>query len=402
MGRGGLPTQEASPLKPKKGKKMLYSTSHELVDNKFTYLETNRVFSGNYWDEFALPGLFKNAPVKVLFLGVGQGGGIQPLFSSCQVKHIDAVDIDPEGIENSKQLFQNHFPKLNINFHCLDAKQFLQNSKTKYDLIFIDLYSFEGPAACIFEKDFSALVVNSLKDEGIIFQNIYGLPMHLSHDGNQDVDYFNNLWSKNLENIYNLPFRRNTSVVASRQPLELCEVSDAGQSLKPMDYLSLQALKARASHIEYNKVKVESLKMARSTPVPHTENDKAMVKGWQKILSDLNLIDHSINLKNPRDILKIFSDSKGLGYWVSEHLKFSTTRGAALLTLLAGEDSIPDSLAKMHLAFVLGFCPIWQQKYPGFYFSYALPQIVSCAQRKEGGHLLRFELYNLLSQIGEL
>jgi spermidine synthase len=88
--------------------------------------------------------LSKN-PANILVLGGGDGCAVRELLKYKSVKRVDLVDIDPEMTNLGKEhpvftaLNNNAFNNEKVNIYNIDAYKYLEETKSFYDIIIIDL-----------------------------------------------------------------------------------------------------------------------------------------------------------------------------------------------------------------------------------------------------------------------
>ena len=98
-------------------------------------------YKGNlpYINYFLLPYFYMKTLKKVLLIGLGTGKIISDLFKIFpEIQKFDIVDIEENILDISQKYFNF---KLNnkMNFILQDALVYLRNTKTKYDLIIVDI-----------------------------------------------------------------------------------------------------------------------------------------------------------------------------------------------------------------------------------------------------------------------
>ncbi|MDD3014792.1 MAG: fused MFS/spermidine synthase, partial [Candidatus Gastranaerophilales bacterium] len=120
---------------------------------------------------------------SILVLGMGSGYFISSFIKLLpHLKNIDIVEIDPDVIEVAQKYFdfeQND----HININIQDARVFVRNSKSKYDLIIMDLASHEGLFYRFMTEEFLYEVRERLNPDGILASNLFGSP-DFRHDNN--------------------------------------------------------------------------------------------------------------------------------------------------------------------------------------------------------------------------
>ena len=121
----------------------------------------------------ALPALGK-PPGKVLFIGLG--GGIMPTYIR---KHypdtqIDIVEIDKEIPKIAENYF-NFKPDSKMNIYIMDGRVYVNKSKEKYDIIFMDVYNADNIPFQFTTLEFFRKIKKLLSTEGVFAVNIANL-----------------------------------------------------------------------------------------------------------------------------------------------------------------------------------------------------------------------------------
>ncbi|MGA1867667.1 MAG: fused MFS/spermidine synthase [bacterium] len=138
-----------------------------------------------------------------LILGAGAGNNIRQLLEIDPSYTITAVEIDPEVIKLSEELF-GVVQSDRVKLIAEDARVFLKNNKKKFDSIIIDLFKGDSyPIHCITEE-FFALALNNLKPNGMIMVNSNMSDLHLPY--NEKITVFRPLWHL-YATIYNAGFK---------------------------------------------------------------------------------------------------------------------------------------------------------------------------------------------------
>ncbi|MCK7470111.1 MAG: fused MFS/spermidine synthase [Desulfomicrobium escambiense] len=91
-----------------------------------------------------------------------------------EIKKIDIVEIDPAVIEIAGQHF-DFIPDERININIQDARVFVRNSKIKYDLIILDIFSEQGLSYRFMTREFFLEISRALSNNGILASNIFSL-----------------------------------------------------------------------------------------------------------------------------------------------------------------------------------------------------------------------------------
>lgn len=131
-------------------------------------------YNGNlpYINYFLIPYLMNKKIKKILLIGMGTGKLVKDfehLFEN--LTQIDVVDIEENIVEIAENYFGfKSFDK--FNFHLQDGRIFLRQSKTKYDLIVVDVANNEGIDGRFLEDGYLQEVKKCLKKNGIFVSNL--------------------------------------------------------------------------------------------------------------------------------------------------------------------------------------------------------------------------------------
>ncbi|XP_034946910.1 spermidine synthase isoform X2 [Chelonus insularis] len=110
-------------------------------------------------------------PKNVLIVGGGDGGVAREVVKHPKVERITQVEIDASVLAASKRFLPfmasglDH-PKVNV--HVGDGFEFLKQHREEFDVIITDSSDPVGPATCLFQKSYFALMKSSLKPGGIV------------------------------------------------------------------------------------------------------------------------------------------------------------------------------------------------------------------------------------------
>jgi spermidine synthase len=113
-------------------------------------------------------------PEKVFIAGGGEGATLREALSHKTVKRAVMVEIDEEVTALSRQylpdLSRGIFEDSRTELHHVDARQYLEKSQEKFDVIIIDLPDpiEKGPAYLLFTQEFYRIVLNRLMENGLI------------------------------------------------------------------------------------------------------------------------------------------------------------------------------------------------------------------------------------------
>jgi spermidine synthase len=116
--------------------------------------------------------LVKTSPKKVLFLGLG--AAVCPNLIKGPDVDMTVVEIDPVIQEVAGQYFglaHGQGVKIVID----DARVFLQKNQERFDLVIVDLYKGASSDPFVWTKEMYELIKKSLKPEGIVSINSFGI-----------------------------------------------------------------------------------------------------------------------------------------------------------------------------------------------------------------------------------
>jgi spermidine synthase len=143
-----------------------------ILDNKIQSSERDEFI---YHEGLVQPAMLAHPkPESVFIAGGGEGATLREVLRYKTVKKIEMVDIDDEVTALCKKYLPGHagkaFEDKRAAVHHVDARQYLENSKGKFDVIIIDLPDpiEEGPAARLFTQEFYRTVYNRLTNDGLI------------------------------------------------------------------------------------------------------------------------------------------------------------------------------------------------------------------------------------------
>ena len=120
-------------------------------------------------------------PRRILIVGLG--GGTLPMFLR---KHypdamIDAVDIDPDVVHVAKEFFG--FREDNrMQAHVGDGRQFIENIRQPYDVIFLDAYGSDSVPEHLTTQEFLRAVRRAVKPGGSVVSNVWGVGYNRLYD----------------------------------------------------------------------------------------------------------------------------------------------------------------------------------------------------------------------------
>lgn len=314
---------------------MFYQTLSERIDTPNTYLDPRLVFTGNYWDEFGLTSFFIPDHARVLMLGVGLGGGIRSLLSSTKAIQLDAVDLDARSIDHCKEIYKKKFPHLVFNSICADAETFIQNKKSEYDFIWIDLYQSDSYCDLNFDPEFMNSIKKALKIDGVIAVNAYGVPTQFSPLACGSAQ---SAVAATLKAVFTwvgaIPNRRNQTLFASQKKPHFYGAS-AHPDLIALDKKSFQVQSIRSQAM------TEVTGFLLTTPYDFTANfsaqDEIMRDGWKKVLNRLK--NFGVELSKPQDLLDLIQDEESVTHLLKQTLLCKDTLILKTIAILCSGES---------------------------------------------------------------
>lgn len=125
-----------------------------------------------YHEMLAHPALLYHPnPEKVLVIGGGDGGTVREVLKHPSVKEVHLCEIDKMVIDICKEHLPSISSKLSdskVQIFVEDGNKFLDERKSSYDVILLDLSDPVGPAEALFKRNFYQKVKASLKENGIM------------------------------------------------------------------------------------------------------------------------------------------------------------------------------------------------------------------------------------------
>jgi spermidine synthase len=134
---------------------------------------------GDYSQAMICGLIFKHDPRSVLLVGLGGCSLVHFLLRAFPDCAVDVVEIRQQVIELAYDFFL--LPKKNANlriFHAAGQDFIMQQEEgcRNYDLIIVDAFDNDGPAADLSEKPFLAACRQRLKEDGICSFNLWSRP----------------------------------------------------------------------------------------------------------------------------------------------------------------------------------------------------------------------------------
>jgi spermidine synthase len=129
------------------------------------------------------------APRRVLVIGGGEGATLREVFKHPTVEELVMVDLDQEVVElcreHLEKWHQGSFSDKRLKLIYMDAREYLQESKERFDVIISDVPEpvEQGPAVKLFTKQYFALIKEHLAENGVFSLQAgdFGLPFIEAH-----------------------------------------------------------------------------------------------------------------------------------------------------------------------------------------------------------------------------
>lgn len=124
---------------------------------------------------------FVDQPKAALVIGLG--GGTIPSFlrKAYPAMKIDAVDIDPVVVEVARSHF-GFKEDAQLKAHVADGRQFVEQSRDRYDFVFLDGFGADSVPAHLTTREFLTAVRSLLAPGGIVVGNLWGRDVNRKYD----------------------------------------------------------------------------------------------------------------------------------------------------------------------------------------------------------------------------
>ena len=113
-------------------------------------------------------------PETVFIAGGGEGATLREVLAYKTVKRVTMLDIDSQVVDVCRRFLpdfhQGSFDDSRVMVHFEDAREYLQKTNDRFDVVIIDLVEplEAGPACLLYTKEFYQLVRERLNRDGII------------------------------------------------------------------------------------------------------------------------------------------------------------------------------------------------------------------------------------------
>ena len=139
-----------------------------------TVRDSSGIWTGYYYDYFALGPVMVPGARRALVLGMGGGGSIRSMRLTAPGIAIDAVEIDPRVVEAATRWFGVDPADAGLRIHVMDARRFLSRDRGTYDLVQLDVYQ-GGPYIPfhLVTEEFFRLARARMSDDGLLMMNVF-------------------------------------------------------------------------------------------------------------------------------------------------------------------------------------------------------------------------------------
>ena len=113
-------------------------------------------------------------PRRVLIVGGGEGASLREVLRYTSVEEVTMVDLDKEVVDLSKinlpEWSEQSFDDPRVKLVFDDGRRYLEQTKTLYDVIIIDITDFleEGPSLSLYTREFYQLAKSRLSNPGLL------------------------------------------------------------------------------------------------------------------------------------------------------------------------------------------------------------------------------------------
>ncbi len=113
-------------------------------------------------------------PKKILVLGGGEGAVLREIVKHPSVEKVVMVDLDKEVVEICRKYLPvwsaGAFEDSRVETVFMDAREFVNNTQEKWDIIFMDLTEplDDGPSYLLFTKEFFQVLMDKMSEQSIL------------------------------------------------------------------------------------------------------------------------------------------------------------------------------------------------------------------------------------------
>ena len=116
---------------------------------------------------------FQPKPQRILIIGLGGASMPKYLRKTCPDATIQTVELDPVVVDIARRYFE-FAEDDRMKVHIGDGRKFIETSKEKFDLIFLDAYGENAVPYDLATQEFLKAVRARLTDRGLAISNLWG------------------------------------------------------------------------------------------------------------------------------------------------------------------------------------------------------------------------------------
>ncbi len=118
--------------------------------------------------------LLRDAPRKVLLIGLGAASLTKFLYRNLPLAHLTVVEIEPAVVAAARQFFKLPEDPRRINLVIGDGAEYLANNEKEFDLILVDGFDENARPGALDTLPFYQTCQARLSDDGILAVNLLG------------------------------------------------------------------------------------------------------------------------------------------------------------------------------------------------------------------------------------
>lgn len=127
-----------------------------------------------YTKEMMAALLLRDAPRKVLLIGLGAASLTKFLYRHYPLAHLTVVEIEPAVVAAARQFFKLPEDTRRINLVIGDGAEYAPNSNKQFDLILVDGYDENARPGALDTLPFYQSCRSRLSDDGVMAVNLLG------------------------------------------------------------------------------------------------------------------------------------------------------------------------------------------------------------------------------------
>ena len=118
--------------------------------------------------------LLRDAPGKVLLIGLGAASLTKFLYRHYPLAHLTVVEIDSAVVAAARQFFKLPEDPMRINLVIGDGAEYVLNSNKQFDLILVDGFDENARSGELSTLQFYLACRARLSDDGVMAVNLFG------------------------------------------------------------------------------------------------------------------------------------------------------------------------------------------------------------------------------------